>query len=134
MKVISIRQPWAAFIFANSGHWKNVENRTWPTRERGNVLIHAAKGMTDEEYEAAKKFAWQCGLFNVPPKEDIKRGGIVGIVRLVDCVKTHRSLWFTGPYGFVFRDPYPLPFEPCAGQRGFWEYGTFAPPTWAKSK
>jgi|ERR1700687_42153 len=39
MKMISIRQPWASLIVSGA---KDVENRTWPTRYRGTVLIHAS--------------------------------------------------------------------------------------------
>jgi len=40
MKIISIRQPWAALIVSGI---KDVENRTWPTRYRGQLLIHASR-------------------------------------------------------------------------------------------
>lgn len=48
MKALSIRQPWA-WAIVNAG--KRVENRTWETRYRGPILIHAAKGVTKREYE-----------------------------------------------------------------------------------
>ena len=48
MKALSIRQPWA-WLIVNSH--EDVENRTWRTRERGPVLVHASKGMTPTEYE-----------------------------------------------------------------------------------
>lgn len=38
LPVISIRQPCAWLIVHG---WKNIENRLWPTRVRGPVLIHA---------------------------------------------------------------------------------------------
>ena len=41
---ISIRQPWASLIIeGSSGIYKDVENRTWTTRIRGLIAIHAAK-------------------------------------------------------------------------------------------
>jgi hypothetical protein len=39
MKILSIRQPWASLIVAGV---KDVENRTWPMRYRGRVLIHSS--------------------------------------------------------------------------------------------
>ncbi|PXY31113.1 ASCH domain-containing protein [Prauserella muralis] len=39
-RALSIRQPWAALILA--GH-KPVENRTWGTRWRGVLLLHAGQ-------------------------------------------------------------------------------------------
>ncbi len=38
MKAISIHQPWADLIVF--GH-KDIENRSWTTRYRGRMLIHA---------------------------------------------------------------------------------------------
>ncbi|MGY4103805.1 ASCH domain-containing protein [Nocardia sp. R16R-3T] len=38
VRAISVRRPWANLIVA--GH-KTVENRTWTTRHRGAVVIHA---------------------------------------------------------------------------------------------
>jgi hypothetical protein len=50
----------------------------------------------------------------------------------VACVRRSESPWFTGPFGFVLEDAYELPFEPCAGQQGFFEIGRFTTPAWAK--
>jgi hypothetical protein len=44
MKIISIRQPWASLIVSGI---KDIENRTWPTRYRGPVLIHASQRADD---------------------------------------------------------------------------------------
>lgn len=50
MKAISIRQPWASLIVLGI---KDIENRSWPTSQRGIVLVHASKGMTRSEHEDA---------------------------------------------------------------------------------
>ena len=121
MRTLSVRQPWASFFFVNHPLAKDVENRQWWTRERGWIQIHAAKNMTKREYEEARDFAWSVGMTAVPRMEDLHLGGIIGSVRLVDCVKRSRSKWFTGPFGFVFTDAYPIPFVPCKGQLGFFE-------------
>jgi ASCH domain len=39
MKALPIRQPYAWLIV--NGH-KDIENRAWPTKFRGRVLIHAS--------------------------------------------------------------------------------------------
>ncbi|MCB2188832.1 MAG: ASCH domain-containing protein [Deltaproteobacteria bacterium] len=44
MKCLSIRQPWASLIVAGM---KDVENRSWATKYRGPVLIHAAATVAD---------------------------------------------------------------------------------------
>ena len=35
---LSVRQPWAWLIVHG---YKDIENRTWPTRHRGDTVIHA---------------------------------------------------------------------------------------------
>lgn len=120
MRTLSIRQPWA-WLILNAG--KNIENRSWSTKYRGPILIHASKGMTRAEYEAAKDPLWHCrGLVvELPGKHEMDFGGIVGRATIVDCVTTSDSDWFCGPFGFVLADVEPLPFFPCRGQLGFFE-------------
>ena len=121
---LSIRQPWASLILLAG---KDIENRTWETRVRGPILIHAAKGMTKKEYIEARAFASFATCILDPVRLDVlelahlPRGGIIGSVNLVDCVYQSDSPWFQGPYGFVLRDPKPLPFVPVKGQLGFFD-------------
>lgn len=118
---LSIRQPWAWLILHGG---KDIENRDWPTKRRGRVLVHAAKGMTLDEWGSAWTFSHGTGA---NPKahaagltaKTIERGGIVGSVEIVDCVEDSDSRWFMGRYGFVLRDPRPLPFVPWKGALGF---------------
>lgn len=102
MRILSIRQPWASLIIAGE---KDVENRTWATAYRGPVLIHAAQAID------------HAGPREAPT--DL-RGGIIGLVDLVDIVMTSHSQWFHGPFGWRLRDPIPLPFYPCRGQLGLY--------------
>ena len=120
MKALSIRQPWA-WLILNAG--KDIENRSWYTSVRGRVLIHASKGMTLAEYEDAidTSYIIDKTFGELPPFAVLDRGGIIGSVELVDCVKASKSRWFFGPYGFVLRNPVPLPFRPLRGQLGFFE-------------
>jgi hypothetical protein len=115
LPVLSIRQPWA-WMIVHGG--KDIENRNWPTKFRGRFLIHAGKGCTRQEYEDAEGFAW-CNDVAPPPLADLKRGGIVGVAEIVDCVSDSDSDWFVGEYGFVLRNAQPLDFLPCAGALGF---------------
>lgn len=117
MLALSIRQPWASLILKAG---KDIENRCWPTRVRGRILIHAAKGCTRAELEDGLEFAeWATGQRYTADLKTIVRGGIVGTVELVDCVTASKSPWFVGEYGFVLRDPQLLPFTPYTGQLGF---------------
>lgn len=123
MKALSIRQPWA-WLIINGG--KDIENRTWPTKYRGQVLIHAAKGMTRAEYEDALDPLHASGgsVIDLPAFEDLERGGIVGSVEIVDCVRDSDSPWYMGAWGFVLRNPKPLTFQPLKGRLGFFDVAT----------
>lgn len=121
MKALAIRQPWAWLVIYGS---KTIENRTWRTQYRGRFLVHAAKGMTRKEYDAAKAWAFGCGTLEIPAFEDLNRGGVIGSVELVDVLDHSDSPWFMGPKGFVLRDPQPLTFMPHKGRLGFFEVET----------
>ncbi len=126
-KALSIRQPWAWLI---AHGYKDVENRTWPTRFRGAVLIHAGKTMTKADYEACAIF-WQgtelseevayklMGEFPTFEMLRAELGGIVGEAEIVDCVCQSTSPWFVGEYGFVLKNQKVLPFQPAKGELGF---------------
>ena len=115
MRAISIRQPWA-WLIVNG--YKPVENRDWKTTYRGHCLIHAGKMIDRAGYEFVKdQFPELYAM--LPPVDKIERGGVVGMVKITDCVEKHLSLWFFGKYGFVMDDAATLPFFPHAGQLGF---------------
>lgn len=131
MKALSLRQPWADLVLC---HGKRVENRCWNTKFRGEFLIDAAKGMTRLEYEEACAFANDVLFPESSPRDirgaidfaNVKRGGIVGIARLVGVVEPTGLAdvdvpgWHMGDqFGFVLEDVKPLPFVPCAGSLGF---------------
>ncbi len=115
IKALSIKQPWAHLIVSGK---KDIENRSWATNYRGRVLIHASKGMTHDDYDSCLAL---CDVLQVeiPPMENLERGGIVGEATLVDCVTESKSPWFFGEYGFVLANAKPLPFVPYRGALGF---------------
>ncbi len=129
-RALSLRQPWA-WVVIHGG--KRIENRRWNTRFRGDLLIHAAKGMTREEYEDALDFAKGVDRsLLVPDPLDLPRGGIVGRAKLVDVIPPCRpaamlvepcehSWHMPGQFGFVLEDVEPLPFRPMRGALGFFE-------------
>lgn len=119
MIALSIRQPWA-WLILNAG--KDIENRDWPTDRRGRFLIHASKGMTQDEYISGALTLRDIRQdIELPPFEKLQRGGIVGSVELVNCVSDNQSPWFFGDFGFVLRDPQPLAFAPFKGRLGFFD-------------
>lgn len=107
MKIITIRQPWAYLIVNGS---KDIENRTWATSYRGPVLIHASLSVNRA----------LCLKHRLDPDE-LRKGGVVEIAEIADCVVKNRSRWFFGPYGFVLRKRRPLPFIKWKGSLGLRE-------------
>jgi len=143
LPALTIRQPWAWAIVEGPARLdgahdrKDIENRVWSTTLRGPFLIHAAAGMTKDEYfDAVEWIGDVLGLgigdkaLAFPPRGLLERGGIVGIARLVGVIPPCRTClvpcsrrWHIhDQYGFELADVAPLPFTPCKGALGFWEY------------
>ncbi len=138
---ISLIQPWAWLMLElPPEHRKDVENRTWNTRFRGDVWVHASKGMTADDYAGALDTAAEILGYipRAPSFHDIKRGGIVGRFRIVEVVPPRdpravgdlrvlpppRRWHFPDQFGFVVRDARAVPFVPCKGALGFWRVPT----------
>lgn len=119
IRALSITQPWAECILSEG---KNVENRTWNTKLRGYIAIHASSSFDKRRFESCSE---SYGV-RVSPDE-VDYGSIVGFAKLVDVVteddltKNTRK-WFEGDYGFVFEDIIKLkqPVE-VKGTLSFWK-------------
>jgi ASCH domain len=72
---LSVRQPWAALLLDGR---KPVENRTWSTRHRGPLVIHA--GHTPDR-DAAPVLRHRFGITTVHRADE---RGYLGVVELVD--------------------------------------------------
>lgn len=129
MKALSIRAPWWWFILYCG---KDIENRDWPTRFRGTVLLHASTFWIPSEisddfdialgiYQDANRVTLSLDLTEPEQQASTlqlmrsRRGCIVGKVDIVDCVTRSSSPWFFGKYGFVLRNPVafakPIPYR-----------------------
>lgn len=117
MKAISIRQP-HAWAILHAG--KDIENRDRRWNLRGRVVIHASATMTRDEIAAIDAMA---DTWPVPARADFRArgllGALVGTVEIVDCVRSHSSPWFFGPFGLVLREPRPftkpIPYKGALG-------------------
>jgi hypothetical protein len=112
-----------AFLIVNQ--LKDIENREWATRYRGLLYVHAGKTLDTEGYAYVQRTFPAIAL---PPLAQLERGGIVGQVRIVDCVEASASPWFFGRYGFVLQDGMPLPFRPLPGKLGLFDVAPDADP------
>ena len=123
MKALTIRQPWLwAILYAG----KDIENRTTNWKYRGQILLHAAKGMTLEEYRFGMRYIDRALTINgvvapdVPDYRDLEKGAILGVATIVDCVTDSDSVWFMGEYGYVLENVQILDPIPCKGNLGLW--------------
>lgn len=116
MKALSIRQPWAWLIVNGL---KDIENRTWKTKFRGEFLIHASqyRGPKGDWEKWMKLIETKYSI--LLPNSPVLAGGIVGKAELVDCVQKSGSEWFDGPNGFVLKNAQVLPYHPCKGKLSF---------------
>jgi hypothetical protein len=65
--------------------YKGAENRSWKTRHRGPLLIHASRSRPDCTADEIER------TDGVTLPREFEAGGIVGVVDVVDCVKRHPS-------------------------------------------
>jgi hypothetical protein len=153
MKTITIKQPWASLIVKqdtkNPGFGiKPIENRTWPTKFRGRVLIHASANtaeFTDLLAVSSELYIYSCSLRD--NHEEFKKyphSAIVGSVEIIDCVLNHESVWAEHKaivqrkikgqkifvevpvYNWVLANPilFENPIENIKGRLSFWDYDT----------
>lgn len=123
MKAISIRQPWAWAVIHAS---KDVENRSWRTAHRGDLLVHASSKIDRDAWEWIYR---RTGIL-VPPIEQLERGAVIGIVRLVDVRENREtdSRWrMNDRYCWLLDQPRALARPiPLAGKQQVFEVPTAA--------
>lgn len=73
MKVLTIKEPWASLIING---YKKYEFRSWKTKYRGKILIHAGKTLEKDVEPRFKDY-----------NLDYKLGYIIGEADIVDCIK-----------------------------------------------
>jgi len=86
MKAITLTQPWATLVAIGA---KRIETRSWGTRYRGELGIHAAK--TFPEYARERFFNWEfseslkeAGILHL---DDLPLGCMLSICNLDDCAR-----------------------------------------------
>lgn len=129
MYVLSVRQPWAALIMAGL---KDIENRTWTTRHRGLLGIHASQTRLPLADQARIRHV----LTRNGPRRTRRRialvldgelvyGALLGTVQLIDVCHSDTcqcSPWHEeDAYGWKLRKPttFPRP-RPMPGRLGLW--------------
>lgn len=102
MKALSLRQPWASLIADGR---KTIETRTWRTRYRGPLAIHAS----------------------LRPYADLPTGGIVAVAWLYDCRPMEAAdeedaciSLYEGAYAWLLTNVEPVALISCKGMLGLW--------------
>jgi hypothetical protein len=148
MKALTIKQPWASLIARGV---KDIENRTWRTKFRGRIYIHASTTPVTGSYKEILPTGYWTGLAERERSNLIYhfqfRGAIIGEVDIIDCVINHESIWaektkgvgigdlwlpdYNYPiiYNWVLANPvlYDTPILNVKGKLSFWEYSVNAP-------
>lgn len=113
MKALSIKPKWAICNLPDPFK-KDIENRTWNTKFRGEFLVHASKSFDEVGYDRMKWYLKEMDYIgNIPTKKEFAYGAIVGKTRLVEVLQKSQSIWFEGEYGFrldrtiAFSEPVP---------------------------
>lgn len=145
MKALSIKQPWASLIAHGI---KDIENRTWSTRYRGRIYIHASgqpsfnniiRGLAHDQMDEFVKS--DSGLYLDARHEAYPKMAIIGEVDVVDCVINHSSIWAEATfypidetegypnnvlpiYNWVLANPvlYDKPILNVKGKLSLWEF------------
>lgn len=126
---ISLIQPWASLMAIGA---KRIETRSWSTRYRGWIAIHASKGFPQDCRAYATERPCCTVLHNsgVRVLRDLPLGCVLAVARVVDCIHTeeldlvpphlkaehegHFGNYEEGRYGFVtegvrqLREPLPV--------------------------
>jgi hypothetical protein len=136
MKALTIKEPWASLI-ADGG--KLIENRSWFTRYRGPLAIHAGCGW---ERRAGELMSAALGApVPQPIRHHHTAGRVLAIVELVDCVPldelahrypmhaaTNRQHLF-GPWCWVLDQVQPVvTAQTVPGRLGLWDWSPTQPP------
>jgi hypothetical protein len=125
LRALTVQQPWAAAIASGR---KRIENRLWPTRWRGTLLIHAGRTRDERSLDPADPFPHpliRCAYAAAAPHTR-ECGAIVALAELTDC---HPADGCCAPWGEAEPDAWHWvltgiharqPPIPCTGHQRLW--------------
>lgn len=137
MKALSIKQPWASLIAHGI---KDIENRTWNTKFRGRIYIHASGKLINIppihlltiEQQKMVLSEYEKGIF--PWHNPVS--AIIGEVDIIDCIMNHESIWAEKTdfskedpqsiWNWVLANPilYEKPILNVKGKLSFWDWNS----------
>ena len=111
MYAITIQQPWASLIALGI---KTTEYRSWSTRHRGPIAIHAA---ASRPHDYDELFLSDRARRRLGPPGDLPRGCIVAVATLADVAWSEED----GCYGWQLRNIKPVvPPLAARGKQRLW--------------
>lgn len=134
MKALSLTQPWAILVAIGA---KRIETRSWRTRYRGPLAIHAAKALPASAINLCFEMPFRAALMRggIHQIGDLPRGAIIATCVLYDCQRTDFLAsevapdeadfgdYSFGRFGFLLRDIVRLPVPIAAkGALGLWDW------------
>lgn len=87
---------------------KEVENRKYPVRHTGPVLLHSSKTFLEDDLDYWFDRFPRLEKLLPTDKSGYDLGYIVGIATMDGIVQESDDPWFFGPYGMCLKDIYPL--------------------------
>jgi hypothetical protein len=117
-RYISLRQPWASLWVAGA---KLIETRSWPTKFRGRLAVHASKTFGWDEIDACHRpvFANALAPLGITQPLDLPRGCVLGWVTITDCLEM-------GSTEFPIRPDLNPRLTPTEEAFGAYAWGRFA--------
>jgi hypothetical protein len=120
---LTLYRPWPALIFRAG---KDVENRGWPTKYRGPLLLHAGQRWDHSAIELASEIRTgddTVALNWISQDPDDHPTGIIGVARLWSCVRDDAVSPWAMPNQWHWRlqgtHEFPTPI-PCPGKQQLW--------------
>lgn len=89
MKALTVRQPWASLIAAGV---KTIETRSWSTRYRGPLAIHAGMWRSVRQVDEGEEFLLSHGREDVMFSPAFCGGAVVATCTLADVVPIVRDI------------------------------------------
>lgn len=149
MKAITILEPWASLIACGA---KRIETRSWSTKYRGPIAIHA--GLSQKYYALQQEEPFASALEQFSKVVDIggaveaeyedrielEYGKVIAIAELVDCIQItdeffakqlqtgqgQREIafgdWRRGRYAWILANVRNIEPVPAKGMQRLWEW------------